>query len=401
MRQKVSPRTVLLGLTAAFLASAGAALAQTPPNAAQPADAAAADAAATPAAPAAQPECNSLCRVVRTLSGQPTETPAPAVETAAKPEPVRRIRPRLRREAASAKVRPARIGILADPDGTQAATIADLGAVLAPGLPVEALAGKRAAVADLLSRPSADAAIVSSLAVDQAKRSADRLVYVAKLFTQELHAVAKSDVARLDDLAGKPVYVGPKGSDTAAAAEALLAARAVPVAPVRGSFEDAMVAVREGTIAAAFVLAPKPFAPLASIEAAEGLRLVPLDYRTSDDSFHPAALTGADYPGLVRESGRVDTVALDAILIAPRWRESSPRQKELVTFARTLLERAPALTREGRHPKWRDVNAAAEVAGIRRLRAAQDWVQAKLRDNQRLSGPPAAPHSRQRVGEVR
>ncbi|HEU4520210.1 MAG TPA: hypothetical protein VFS03_11905, partial [Microvirga sp.] len=178
----------------------------------------------------------------------------------------------------------------------------------------------------------------------------------------------------------------------------LLAARAVPVAPVRGSFEDAMVAVREGTIAAAFVLAPKPFAPLASIEAAEGLRLVPLDYRTSDGRFHPAALGPEDYPGLVRESGRVGTVALDAILIAPRWRENSPRQKELVAFARTLLERAPALTREGRHPKWRDVNAAAEVAGIRRLRAAQEWVQAKLRDNQRLTGRPAA---RQRVGEVR
>ncbi len=393
MRQKVSPRSVLLGLTAAFLASAGAALAQTPPNTAQPADAAAAA-----AAPAAQPECNSFCRVVRTLSGQPAETPAPVVEAAATPEPVRRIRPRLRREAAPAKPRPARIGILADPDGTQAAMIADLGAVLAPGLPVEALAGKRGAVADLLSRPSADAAIVSSLAVDEAKRAADRLVYVAKLFTQELHAVAKTDVARLEGLAGKPVYVGPKGSDTATAAEGLLAARAVPVAPVRGSFEDAMVAVREGTIAAAFVLAPKPFAPLASIEAAEGLRLVPLDYRTSDERFHPAALAAEDYPGLVRESGRVSTVALDAILIAPRWRESSPRQKELVAFARTLLERAPALTRDGRHPKWRDVNAAAEVAGIRRLRAAQDWVQAKLRDNQRLTGRPAA---RQRVGEVR
>jgi uncharacterized protein len=396
MRQKVSPRAVLLGLTAAFLTSAGAALAQTDPNPTQPAVVAPADPAAQ--APA-QPECNSFCRVVRTLSGEPVDPPPPVVETAEKPEPARRIRPRVRREAA-AKPAPVRIGILADADGTEEAMIADLGAVLAPGLPVEALAGKRAPIVDLLSRPSADAAIVSSLTVAKATRSVDRLVYVAKLFTEELHAVARTDLARLEDLAGKPVYVGPIGSDTAIAAEALLAARGVPVAPVRGTFEDAMVAVREGTLAAAFVLAPKPYAPLAQITASEGLRLVPLDYRVSDEHFHPAVLGSDAYPGLVGEAGRVGTVALDAVLIAPRWRESSPRQKELVTFARTLLERAPALAREGRHPKWRDVNTAAEVDGIRRLRTVQDWVQARLREGPRLSGRPEN-SARQRVGAMR
>jgi hypothetical protein len=288
---------------------------------------------------------------------------------------------------------------VASADGAHASIYADLAAVLSPGLSVESVPSQRGVLDDLLTLPGLDLAVVSSLSLSQRTATADRLVYLAKLFTQELHAVATSDVGRLEDLNGKPVFLGPAGSDSEAAAQALLAARGIAVTPVAGSLPDALQGLREKRIAAAFVLAPKPFAPVAELSAADGLRLLPLNYQISDEAFYPSGFAGADYPNLVSEGDAVETVAMDAILVAPRWRESTQRQKELAAFTRQFFDDLPTLRGTDRHPKWKETNLAAVVDGPRRLRAAQEWITAKLKERQQARAEPSRKH--QRVGEVR
>ncbi len=406
-------RDIGLGLAGLCLlaALAGPALAQNPAPAQSAAGAQGSVPAAQGAAPATQgaapappEECNSLCRVVRAFAPPPPPpaepvavTPATAAPAPAR-KPRRAVRPAPVAEppARAASVSP-RIRLLADSgdDGV----VADLKTALAPAIEVEAATARKGVLENLLSQPNVDAAVVSNLGLERAKRQSEKLVYLAKLFPQELHAVVKSDIGNLENLRGTRVAVGPAESDGAVAAKAFLDSRSIAFEAVEQPFDEAMTALREGSVAALFVLAPKPYAPLAEIGAGDGLKLLALPPLAADAEFYPASLGHDLYPGLSGGAAKVETVALDTILVAPRWRESSPRQTALVAFARRLLDRLPALAADGGEAKWREVNAAAEVAGWRRLRVAEDWVKAKLKDVDRISTRAPAPS--QRVGDIR
>lgn len=379
---KAGFRVLMAGL---WLAAAGPSLAQTPPSAGQP----------------PLDGCGATCRFLHNLTA-----PAPAQEAQPKPlaePPLDRPR-RARRttgrgasptgeaarpkggrasadveETASLPRGAAEIVFVARPDETHRAVVGDLAGALGPDFALRALPGKGEPLRDVLSLPGADVTVASSLSLARAAASSDKLVYVAKLFTEELHALAAPGIGRVEDLAGQPVHLGPPDSDAELAAKTFLEARGVAVAPVPGSLAEALNGLREGRVAAVFVLAPKPFAPLTDVRSGAGLRLLPLDYRPSDTAFHPAALGGADYPGLIPEGGRVETVALDAVLVAPRWREGTDRQEELAAFAARLFDKLGALGEAGRHPKWGETNLAATIDGLHRLKPAQQWVAARLK----------------------
>jgi hypothetical protein len=375
---------VLLAAAWLGIACPAAALAQTQPVQAQ----------------APSQECNALCRL---FGGGSSNVPAePAATEMQQDQPQHRRR--YRKPRATAVPEPSRaasthgIRIVEPENGAHAAIDSDLAAVLGPALRVETVASKGAVLKDLLTLPDVDMALVSALSLSRGSDLSDRLVYLAKMFTEELHAVATVDVRSVEDLNGKPVYLGYPGSDAEIAAQALLEARGVKVEPVSGTLDDALAGLKEKRVAAVFVLAPKPFSQLSALSDADGLRLLPLPYKTSDEAFYPASLASADYPALVPDGGQVETVALDTVLVAPRWRDSSHRQQELTAFSRRLFEQFPELLAEGRHPKWKETNLATALEGPRRLRAAQEWVAAKLKEHGKLGQAPSG--SRRRVGEV-
>jgi uncharacterized protein len=69
-------------------------------------------------------------------------------------------------------------------------------------------------IRDVLSLPGADLAITQEhmlAGLEETKELGDlktKLVYITKLFSEELHVVARQDIRQLSDLAGKPVNVG-------------------------------------------------------------------------------------------------------------------------------------------------------------------------------------------------
>jgi TRAP-type uncharacterized transport system substrate-binding protein len=346
-------------------------------------------AAAAQAMPADQ-DCNSLCRVVRTFTG-PAAQPAPSPAENARPAAAARVEASARRVArVDHKIR-----FVTESDGSDDRIVSDLAAVLEPEFPVDSVAGQGSILKELLTLPKIDLAITTNLSLERGSDYADRLVYVAKLFTQELHVVVGDAVAGLDDLSGRPVFMGDPGSDSAIAAQALLAEHDVTVKPVAGSLQEALGGLREGRVAAVMVLAPKPFEPLAALTSSDGVKLLPVSHGAATSAFYPAVITAAAYPGLVPDDRPVESVALDAILVAPWWRDSSPRQDELTAMTRRLLEHFSALQEPGRHPKWEETNLAAALPGLRRLKPADQWVAAKLKEADR-SGKDA----RKRVGDL-
>lgn len=275
-------------------------------------------------------------------------------------------------------------------DDAHAAVAADLAAVVSPEILLRIVAAKASPTKDVLPGGSADLAIASGLTLARGSAAADKIVYVSKLFTEELHAVAAPGIRRLDELQGKPVYLGPRDSDSELAARTFLASRGVTVAPVGGTLADALKGLRQRRVAAVFVLAPKPFAPLAELSSADA-HLLPLPFDLSDAPFHPTSLNRADYPALVRDGDRVDALALDAVLIAPRSRETAPRHKDLAAFATRFFERIGSLAGIGRHAKWQETNLAANVENVTRFKAAQQWVATRLKISEQASARGASP----------
>ena len=382
---------------------------------------------ATPGSAGGEGSCGAVCRF---FSGQ-WASPAPPAAAQAQPEAAEPRSPRrsgagaagpkqqsaVRRERASrARTRAAiaagdveqtssvsrdqsasgarksgEIVLAAGPDDAHAAIAADLAAVVSPEILLRTTPAKALPLKEVLGG-GADLAIASTLAVARGSAVADKVVYVSKLFTEELHAVAAPGVRRLDELQGKPVYLGPRDSDSELAARTFLESRGVTVTPVGGTLADALKGLRQRRVAAVFVLAPKPFAPLAELSSADG-RLLPLAYELTDTAFHPASLGPADYPGLVRDGGEVETVALDAILVASRGRQTTLRHKELATFAARFFDRIGSLAGIGRHPKWQETNLAVQVEKLTRFKAAQQWVAARMKISEEASAGSASTHA--------
>ena len=90
---------------------------------------------------------------------------------------------------------------------------------------------------------------------------------------------------------------------------------------------SALARLRSGEVSAVVAMAGRPAAEFAGIRAAEGLRLVPVPFFAPlQAEYYPASLSAADYPGLIGEGERVDTVAAGAVLVATDGRRSAARK---------------------------------------------------------------------------
>ena len=100
------------------------------------------------------------------------------------------------------------------------------------------------------------------------------LTYIAKLYNQEFHLLARSDIKTISDLSGQTVNVDVQGSDTALTATRLFDLLHINAKIANDNQDAALQKLRNGEIAAlAFVVAkPAPF--FQTIDPADGLHLL-------------------------------------------------------------------------------------------------------------------------------
>ena len=70
----------------------------------------------------------------------------------------------------------------------------------------------------------------------------------------------------------------------------------------------------------------------------------------------------------------IQTIAVPTILAAFNWPKNSDRYRRVARLTDNLFSRLDQLQGEGFHPKWKDVNLAAKVPGLKRFPAAQEWL---------------------------
>src|SRR6266446_8092614 len=190
------------------------------------------------------------------------------------------------------------------------------------------------------------------------------LTYISKLYNEEFHIVARKEINSLKDLGGKQVNVDLRGSGTAITAAYLFDLLKLPVTVTNDSTEVALEKLRSGSIAAIAFVAGKPAPLFREITAEDGFHLLSIPLSPGVlSAYVPARLTAADYPNLVPRDGSVDTVAVGVVLVAADLQSVPERYRNLSNFVDAFFTGFSSLLAPGHHPKWQDVNLAAEFPG--------------------------------------
>jgi TRAP-type uncharacterized transport system substrate-binding protein len=234
-------------------------------------------------------------------------------------------------------------------------------------------------MADLLMLRGVDAAILFGDTlehfqnVEKVPRLLDRVNYVANLVPSEVHVFARPEIKSLKDLEGKAVNFNSAG--TAAAYTGPLIFKKLGI-KVKETFDPHPAAMREmrqsDKYAATFWVTTKPIEPLAKGDFPEGFKLLPVPYaKELEDLYLPATLESADYPKLVPQGQKVETVSVPTVLAVYNWPSTNERHKRMVRFVDYFFERLPQLQKPPFDPAWKNVNLAAPVPGWKRYGPVQ------------------------------
>jgi TRAP-type uncharacterized transport system substrate-binding protein len=259
-------------------------------------------------------------------------------------------------------------------DGTYMRFADELGKVLDDGdnlrvLPIVSY-GAASNLDDLLYLRGVDLAVTQSDVFEYFRTERktpnlqSRVHYMLRLPTAELHVLAKTDVRSLEDLRGKKVNFGPAGSGSSLTGTIVFQRLGVQVEQVLIDQQSALQKLQSGEIAALVRVVGKPVDFFARLPASSGLHLVPIPFTsTFSDYYTLGEFEPKDYPSLITEGQKVDTIAVPAVLAVFNWPRRSDRYRRIERFAERLFAKWDQFLVPPRHPKWREVNLGATVPG--------------------------------------
>jgi TRAP-type uncharacterized transport system substrate-binding protein len=204
----------------------------------------------------------------------------------------------------------------------------------------------------------------------------NRVHYILRLPIAELHILANTDIHSLEDLRGKKVNFGPAGSGSSLTGTIVFQRLGVQVEQVLIDQQSALQKLQSGEVAALVRVIGKPVDFFARIPPNSGLHLVPIPFtKTFADYYTLGEFETKDYPSLVAEGQKVDTIAVPAVLAVFNWPRGSDRYRRVERFVERLFTNWDQFLVAPRHPKWRDVNLGATVPGWTRYIVAEQMLE--------------------------
>jgi TRAP transporter TAXI family solute receptor len=302
----------------------------------------------------------------------------PGIEVATSPNVRERLRARMNENV---------VTIMAgSPSGTDLAIVQDIAAVLDEGdkLRVLPLVGKgpEQNIKDVLFLRGVDMGVTQANLLKHFDKTGElganlkgQIAYVAKLFNEEMHILVREEINDIKELKGKYVNFGAQGSGAEITGRLIFEALGVDTQEVHLNDADAIEKLKSGEIDATIAVTGKPAPVLTSLKDTKGLKLLPVPYAKGlEDEYYPATLTHEDYPNLVPEGGRVDTMSVCAVLISFNWAGDSVRYAKIAKFVDRFFANFDRFLAAPRHPKWREVNFAATLEGWQRSPLSQAWI---------------------------
>ncbi len=199
--------------------------------------------------------------------------------------------------------------------------------------------------------------------------------YIAKLYNEEFHLLARDGINSVADLARRKVNIDVAGSGTVITAERLFQLLGVQVDAQHDRQEVALERLRKGEIDAMAFVAGKPSSLFLGHGQYDGLHFVSIPTPANVTAVYTqASLTNEDYPNLVKADAPVTTVAVGTMLAAANLAPDSDRNKAINSFVEIVFTQFPTLLEAGHHPKWKETDLFAELPGWKRFPAAQQWL---------------------------
>ncbi|HYM31629.1 MAG TPA: TAXI family TRAP transporter solute-binding subunit [Candidatus Cybelea sp.] len=232
-------------------------------------------------------------------------------------------------------------------------------------------------ITDLRLLHGIDMAILQLDVVDAYKQSAREgsLTYIAKLYNEEFHLLARRDIKTVADLANQKVNVDRASGGSATTAGRIFGLLKIPAVWTNDDQEVAIEKLRKGEIAAIAYVTGKPAPLFRGVKSAEGLHFLAIPLRSDiTGAYVPTRLTAADYPDIIASDQPVDTVAVGAVLAVANLNPLSDRYHYVANFVDVFFTKFDSLLEPGHHPKWREVNLTAELPGWRRFGPADVWL---------------------------
>jgi TRAP transporter TAXI family solute receptor len=270
--------------------------------------------------------------------------------------------------------------------GTYVQFGADLASVLDDGEKLRVLPivgrGSVQSIADILFLKGVDLGIIRSDTLDYLEKKGiasnikSQFTYVTKLYNEEMHVVAPKTIQKLSDLEGKTVSVDLPNGGTFVTAITIFDRLGIKPKFVYIEQRIAYEKLRKGEIDALIAVQGSPSKFITTIKD-ENLHFVPVDYAAPlQVDYLPSQLKSEEYPSLIPPGGRVDTIAVPAILAAYNWSPGSDRYRKVERFVQAFFEKFKDFQQPPFHPKWKEVALNAPLKGWTRFPAAQAWLDA-------------------------
>src|SRR5215510_15012775 len=269
--------------------------------------------------------------------------------------------------------------------GTYVQFGADLASVLDDGNKLRVLPivgrGSVQSVADILFLQGVDLGIVRADTLDYLERKGfakdikKQFTYVTKLYNEEMQIIAPKSINSLRDLEGKTVSVDLPNGSTFVTVLTVADRIGMKANWVYIEQRIAMEKLKKGEVDAVIVVGGKPYKSVSNFVNDGRFHLVTVDYdRPLQNDYLPATLTSKDYPNLIADGDKVDTIAVPAVLAAYNWAPNTDRYRKLSLFVDAFFTKFPTLQNPPFHPKWKEVSLAAPLPGWQRLPAASKWL---------------------------
>lgn len=269
-------------------------------------------------------------------------------------------------------------------DGTYIRIAADLANVLdGENLRILPMIGRGSLqnLRDIMFLRGVDIGIVQMDAREQLKAenlrndAVRRLRYITRLYNEEVHVIASRGITDFRQLDGKKVNIDKAGSGTNLTARIIF--EKLGIKPDVTTYDQASSyeRLRSGEIQAAIYVAGRPVRAIAEFQSEGKFHLLPIPFEGEiAETYFPARFANSDYPRLVDANKPVDTLAVGSLLAVFNWPENSDRYNRVRRFVDAFFSRYDEFLQPGRHPKWKEVNLAAEVPGWERVKPAQEWL---------------------------
>jgi TRAP-type uncharacterized transport system substrate-binding protein len=209
-----------------------------------------------------------------------------------------------------------------------------------------------------------------------------RLHYIAKLANSEFQMLAQKEYKTLYDLEGKKVNYFKKGSSTDIVCTKIFGLLNIKVEPVYLDQNEANAKLKTREIAAAARFAGAPHNAFTGFKAEDGLHFMPVDADTIPvdgftkivEHYSPALLKNEHFPALIEADRPISTVAGAMLLVVYNWPSNTERYQRVSNFINQFFSNIDKFKGPGRHPKWKEINLAANVPGWTRFQPAQAWL---------------------------